>query len=199
MGALSTLLATEATTCPLLHHIRPRCLIPVATAKPARGVAASILDPTLRFNGKLRIMSITFTHGIDIPQPPAKVFALLDDVSQTPKWLSRCIGVEVLTPGPMTVGTRLRYEYREGSRTGKLEGEIAERTEDEKLLYHYEDSMMRVAVQFTMTADGAGTRLTHTIDITPKTFMAKMLTPLIRGGLPKQTIDAMESLRRLLG
>ena len=46
---------------------------------------------------------------------------LLADVSQTPRWLARCTGIEVLTPGPLAVGSKLRYSYKEGSRRGVMD------------------------------------------------------------------------------
>ena len=49
-----------------------------------------------------------------------------------------------------------------------------------------------------MEPAGSGTRLTHTIDLTAKTFLAKLISPIIRKQLPKQTITAMESLSELL-
>lgn len=143
-------------------------------------------------------MAIHFEHTIDVSQPPGEVFAVLDDVSQTPNWLARCTGIEVLTPGPMNVGTKLRYSYKDGGRAGTMDGQIAERVPGRELVYNYEDKMMRVAVQFSMEPAGSGTRLTHVIDITPKTLVAKLVSPLIRKQLPKQTITAMESLRGLL-
>ena len=143
-------------------------------------------------------MAIHFEHTIDVPQPPAKVFAVLNDFSQTPKWLARCTGIESLTPGENVVGTKLRYSYREGGRTGTMEGQIVERVCNEKLGFHYHDKMMEVGVAFSMQPAGTGTRLTHSIDISPKTFMARLFSPLIRRQLPKQTIGAMENLRTLL-
>jgi uncharacterized protein YndB with AHSA1/START domain len=143
-------------------------------------------------------MAIHFEHAIELPQPPAEVFATLDDLSLTPRWLARCTGIEVLTPGPLSVGTQLRYSYKDGGRSGTMEGQIAERIPGRKLLYRYEDKMMQVAVQFAMEPSGSGTRLTHAIDITPKTFFARLISPMIRKQLPKQTVAAMESLRGLL-
>jgi len=143
-------------------------------------------------------MAIHFEHMIDLPQPPDKVFAVLADVSQTPKWLARCTGIEILTPGPLAVGSKLRYSYREGRRAGQMDGQLAERIENQKLSFCYEDKMMQVGVHFVMQPQSGGTRLTHSIDITPKTFFAKLISPLMRRQLPKQTITAMESLRTLL-
>lgn len=143
-------------------------------------------------------MPIEFEHTIELPQSPDQVFAVLDDLSQTSKWLASCTGIEVLTPGPMAVGTKLRYSYKDGGRSGQMDGQIVERAPGQKLGYQYQDKMMHVGVHFTMAPAGAGTRLTHSIDITPKTFFAKLVSPFIRKQLPKQTIAAMDSLRTLL-
>ncbi len=39
---------------------------------------------------------------------------------------------------------------------------------------------------------------THAITIAPKTFLGKLISPLIRLGLGKQTRDAASNLRKLL-
>src|SRR5689334_1372924 len=108
-------------------------------------------------------MSIQFQHTIDLPQPPGEVFAVLDDVSQTPKWLARCTGIEVLTPGPLAVGSKLRYRYREGGRVGVMDGQVLQRTPEKDLAFAYDDKMMHVDVRFMLTQHNAGTRLTHLI------------------------------------
>ena len=143
-------------------------------------------------------MSIHFSHTIDVAHDPKKVFALLDDLEKTPRWLERCTGLEKLSAGPSDVGSKLRYSYRDGGRGGTMEGEIVSRIPDERLAFRYGDKMMEVAVDFHVTSAASGARLTHTIDIKPKTFFAKLFTPFIRRGLPKQTIGAMERLRALL-
>jgi carbon monoxide dehydrogenase subunit G len=146
----------------------------------------------------IRAMSIHFAHTIEVPEPPARVFAVLDDFAQTPKWLSRCTSIEALTPGPKAPGTKLRYAYKEGGRAGIMDGEIAARAENERITMRYGDKMMDVSVDFHMVPNGGGTKLTHTIDITLRSIVGKLFTPVIRSQLPKQTVSAMESLRALL-
>jgi carbon monoxide dehydrogenase subunit G len=143
-------------------------------------------------------MSIHFSHTIDVGHEPKAVFAVLDDLAMTPKWLERCTGIEKLTAGPNAVGTKLRYSYREGGRTGTMDGEIVAHLADERLTFRYGDKMMDVAVDFHVTSASGGARLTHTIDITPKNVLAKLFSPFIRRGIPRQTITAMERLRTLL-
>ena len=143
-------------------------------------------------------MSIRFEHAIDVARGPEQIFAILDDLSQTPRWVSRCTGIEKLSPGPNTVGTKVRYAYREGGRTGTMDGEIKARTPNERLTVGYSDKMMEVGVDFHMTRKDGGARLVHTIDIKPKSLMAKLFAPLVRRQLPEQTIKAMETLRGLV-
>ena len=143
-------------------------------------------------------MSIRFEHAIDVARGPEQIFAILDDLSQTPRWVSRCTGIEKLSPGPNTVGTKVRYAYREGGRTGTMDGTITARTPNQRLTVGYADKMMEVVVDFQMTRQDGGARLVHRIDIKPKSLMAKLFAPLVRRQLPQQTIAAMESLRGLV-
>ena len=143
-------------------------------------------------------MSIPFDHTIDVPQDPAAVFAFLDDLSLTPQWLGPCVGLEKLSPGPNAVGDKLKYEHEQGGRRGVMDGEITARESGKRLAFRYWDSSFEVVIDFRMEPSGNGTRLTHLIDITPKSFMTKLMTPMIRGALPKQTTDAMEKVREML-
>jgi uncharacterized protein YndB with AHSA1/START domain len=143
-------------------------------------------------------MAISFEHTVNVSKPPQRVFETLDDVAMTPKWLDRCTGIEKLSAGPNTVGTKLRYSYKDGGRRGQMDGEVTARAPGERLTMRYDDKMMEVVVDFRIAADSAGTRLTHAIAITPKTFFAKLFSPMIRRQLPKQTTTAMEKLKAML-
>ena len=144
-------------------------------------------------------MPAVFEHAIDLPQPPQQVFALLDDYSKVPLWLTRCEGVAKQGTGPTSIGDKLRYAYCEGGKHRLMDGVVTAVEQDRLLSYKYFDKMMMVLIDFRMTRnEDGGTHLVHRIEITPHAFLAKLMMPLIRMMLPKQTIDAMENLRTLL-
>ena len=144
-------------------------------------------------------MAIAYERAIALPQPPATVFAVLDDFSQLPKWLKPCEGLAKLGNGPNAVGDKLRYAYVQGGRHGVMDGVIVAREDGEQLTCKYYDRLFTVVVDFRVAAgEGGGTHLVHHIEITPHSLMAKLMSPLIKGGLPKQTIQSMEALRALL-
>ncbi len=143
-------------------------------------------------------MAISFTHGIDLPQSPHQVFTLLADYSKVPQWLKRCEGVAKQGSGPNKVGDKLRYAYCEGGRHGLMDGVITAYEQDSHMAYRYYDKMMAVFVEFRMEPNGEGTHLTHNIEITPHSFMAKLMSPMFKMKLPKQTVHTMENIRALL-
>lgn len=142
-------------------------------------------------------MPIDFEHALDVSAPAERVFGLLDDVARTPEWLERCSGIERLSDGPNTAGTKLRYSYREAGRTGTMDGEITAHEACRHLAMRYTDAMMDVTVDFRVDANGAGTLLRHRIAIAPKGLLGRAASPIIRRRLPDQTVAAMMKLKRL--
>jgi hypothetical protein len=137
-----------------------------------------------------------FSHTLSVDADPTTIFAILEDVSRTPEWLARCTGIDKLDDGPNRVGTPLRYHYRDGRRTGSMEGSIVARAEDRHFAMKFTDSMMDVTVDFVAAPDGVGSSLTHTIDIATRGF-GRLFAPVIRRTLPKQTLGAMAELKAL--
>ncbi|MDI7775057.1 SRPBCC family protein [Asticcacaulis sp. EMRT-3] len=143
-------------------------------------------------------MTLVCETHIDLPQAPAQVFALLDDFSRVPDWLTRCEGLAKQGHGPNAAGDKLRYAYVEGGKHRLMDGVILTHDAPYRMTCRYFDKMMQVIVDFQLEPSGNGTRLTHRIEIMPQSFMARLLTPMIRAKLPQQTKQAMESLRGLL-
>jgi carbon monoxide dehydrogenase subunit G len=137
-----------------------------------------------------------FSHTLSVSAPPSAVYAIVDDFTKTPQWLSRCTGIDKLSDGPNDVGTALKYHYDDGRRSGAMDGQIIAREPDRHFAMKFTDRMMDVTVDFVAASDGVGTTLTHSIDIATK-GIGKLFTPLIRRDLPKQTMDAMTKLKAM--
>ena len=81
------------------------------------------------------------------------------------------------------------------------DGNIVAYEADRRLGYKYYDAMFSVAVDFHIeprASGDEGTRLTHRIEIKPHSLMAKVMGVMVRGRVPKQTVNAMENIRTLL-
>ena len=143
-------------------------------------------------------MSVSCVHAVDVNVRPEVAFALVDDLPRTKEWLPPCTSLEKVVPGPNAVGDQLIYQFRQGGSSGTMDGEILARTPNEHLQCVYRDAQFEVLVDFRVESAPGGSKLTHTITITPKRLMGKLLSPLIRLGLKSQTRQAMTNLKSLL-
>ncbi len=149
--------------------------------------------------GERAAMVIPFDHTIDLPQDPATVFAFLDDFSLTPQWLAPCVRLESLGGGPHAVGDALLYAHDQAGRVSEMTGEITAHDPGHRLAFRFRDSSFDLTIEFRLAPHDGGTTLTHAIEITPLSMMTRLVAPMIRGALPRQTITAMEQIRTMLG
>ncbi|MEJ7596144.1 MAG: SRPBCC family protein [Planctomycetaceae bacterium] len=143
-------------------------------------------------------MAIHYEYSVEVNSSPEQAFAVIDDLARTPEWLCVCVSLEKLIPGPNKVGDKLKYTFKQGKRIGVMDGEITARIPVEKLTYQFDDKMFQVVIDFNISPTSVGAKMTHLITITTKTFAAKLMAPLIRLGVPKQTKDAMHALKAIL-
>ncbi len=79
-----------------------------------------------------------------------------------------------------------------------MAGEIVARTPGERLHCNYFDGTFDVSVDLRVAPDTGGALTTHIIEVTPKRFLARLMSPLIRLGLGKQTRESASNLKKLL-
>ncbi len=137
---------------------------------------------------------------IDVARPPSHVYAFLADVAKMSIWLTRCVEVKRLSDATPTLaaGDRLVYTYRERSRTATLQGVVEAAEVDRHLDLRFTDRMMNIRVAFDLSPEGGGTRLRQITAIEPKTLLLKLIKPLIRRGVAKDTAEDIAKLKRAL-
>jgi hypothetical protein len=143
-------------------------------------------------------MPIRFHHVEAVTATPQQVFAVIDDLPLTAKWLPPCVSLAKVGDGPNAPGDKLRYVFKQGGRQSEMKGEILDRVPGERLHCKYSDKAFDVWVDLRVAAAPGGAQTTHIIEISPKTLSAKLMWPLIRLGLAKQTRDAAANLKKLL-
>jgi carbon monoxide dehydrogenase subunit G len=143
-------------------------------------------------------MAIRYEHAESIRVSPERAFAMIDDLPQTSKWLPPCVSLEKIGTGPNAVGDKLKYVFKQGSHIDEMHGEIVDRVPGERLHCRYWDKTFEVSVDLRVAPAADGTLTTQMVEITPKRFLFKLLSPLIGFGLKKQTLEAAANLRKLL-
>jgi len=143
-------------------------------------------------------MPIRYEYTETVRTSPERAFAAIDDLPLTAKWLPPCVSLEKVGSGPNAPGDKLRYVFKQGGKHSEMAGEIIARTPGERLYCKYSDNSFEVWVDLRVTSAPEGALTTHIIEIRPKRFLFKLMSPLIRLGLGKQTRQAAANLKKLL-
>ena len=111
---------------------------------------------------------------------PETVFDTATNVHEWQAIVPAIEKLEVLTPGPVGVGTRFRETRRMFKREATEEMEFVEFERGKRYALLAESHGARYETTFTLTPEGDSTRLSMLFDATPLTRMAKVMTFLTR-------------------
>ncbi len=104
---------------------------------------------------------------------------------------------ETIGSGPISLGQRLKYHYRDGPRTGVMDGRVAKYEPLRQVAFQFTDRMTDVTIDFRAEPLGtARTSLAHSVTIETK-GLAKLLSPVITYQLKRQAPADLASLKVL--
>jgi uncharacterized protein YndB with AHSA1/START domain len=138
-----------------------------------------------------------FVFTSHIARPPDAVWDFMMDRRNSPRWNNLVRSVEVITPGPVRVGTELLVTLDARGRTLQLTSEVwvVERP------YRYGVRNTRHNVtgvfEYRLRPEGAGTQMEFQCDIHPHGWMWLALPFLIRDSRVRYT-DQLANLKRVI-
>ena len=124
----------------------------------------------------------------EIAAPPVVVFATLMDVARWPEFIKGITRIELLDPGPIREGTRLR-ETRTMYGREAVEVMTFAVIAPQRIVLTAENHGTRYTATHNIAASGAGSRLTLTFEGVAVTFAARLFSVLalvLAGSVRKQ-------------
>ena len=123
------------------------------------------------------------TYHVDIDAPPAKVFRVLDDPDNIVKWSAGVVENEQLQEREEKVGSTFRQVYSEKGREMEFQGVVTRYEKDRALGVHLEGSGFNLDVDYTLEAQGQGTRLVQDSEVQFKglwKIMGFLMAPFLK-------------------
>jgi len=115
-----------------------------------------------------------------IEAPPRKVFELASDFASAPDYINGIARVEMLTDGPVGVGTRFRETRVMFKREATEEMEITGFDPPRSYTLGCQSCGCRYTSRFEFLPRDNGTQVKMRFDAEPLTFMAKVLSVILR-------------------
>ncbi len=135
-----------------------------------------------------------FERSAVINRPLEEVFAFVTNLEHAPRWLPDVTRIELLTPGPLRVGSRFK-ETR--LMKGKEHSAVIEVSVHEPPHRHAASATMMgvtATYHYHFSPDGSGTRV-HLVAEVAGRGLGKLLVPMVTGAMKKQDGDQLDRLK----
>jgi uncharacterized protein YndB with AHSA1/START domain len=139
----------------------------------------------------------SFSHSIEVSQPPEEVFPWLLEEDNVPQWTGHLERYE--QQGPLAGGSHVSQILTvAGGLT--LDLEITRYDPPHGAETRFQTHGINVTSAYALEPNGGGgTRLTQSLDAQAGSFTARLLIPVLRGHLEKKLTEDLERLRVVLG
>ena len=139
-----------------------------------------------------------FTHTVELPAPPEEAFPWLLEADRVPRWTSGLKSYEQLTSGPLAAGSRVRQVLEVSGRRIDVELEIVHYAPPRRADTTFSTNGIDVVNIYALAAEGAGSRLTQSLEANATSFKARLLLPVLQPRLERKLTEDLERLREVI-
>ena len=123
----------------------------------------------------------SFTYTIHIDRPPETVWAYMMDFSKARRWRNLVREIQVLTPGPLRVGSEMQISFDVMGKVRRIVSEVWSFEHGSRFGVRNTEQNVSGTFEYLLSPEDGGTRVVLTCDVRPHGFMW-LLTPwLLRG------------------
>jgi carbon monoxide dehydrogenase subunit G len=129
----------------------------------------------------------SFTNTIHIGRPPETVWNYMMDFSKASRWRNLVRSVDVLTPGPLRVGSELKITFDVRGQVRHAISEVWAFDPHRRFGVRNTESNVTGVFEYRLEPENSGTRVTFTCDVQPSGFMWLALPFVMRGNRMRYT------------
>jgi len=138
----------------------------------------------------------SFSHSIELAQPPEAVFPWLLEEDKVPRWTSGLSRYE--QDSPLRAGAHVKQVIALGSSELVLDLELTRYEPPRAVDSRTSTNGVNLTITYALAANGGGTRLTQTLDAKAGSLTARMLIPVVQGRLEKKVVTDLGRLKEEL-
>jgi hypothetical protein len=121
-----------------------------------------------------------YTYTIHIDRSPEQIWAYMMDFSKAPRWRNLVREIEVLTPGPLRVGSELKLTFDVLGKVRKAISEVWAFEPARRFGVRNTEQHVTGVFEYTLAPDATGVTVTFTCDIQPHGWMWLLMPWLLR-------------------
>jgi uncharacterized protein YndB with AHSA1/START domain len=137
----------------------------------------------------------SFSHSVELSQPPEAVFPWLLEEDKVPQWTSDLEAYSV--EGTLGEGAQVRQTLSVAGGL-RLTMQITRYEPPRGAETRFETNGVKVTSEYILEPSGAGTRLTQTLDAKAGGLTGRMLIPVVQGRLEQKLTKDLQRLTEVL-
>jgi uncharacterized protein YndB with AHSA1/START domain len=138
----------------------------------------------------------SFSHSVELAQPPEAVFPWLLEQDKVPRWTSDLARYEA--DAPLRAGAHVKQVIQLGGSELVLDLELIRYEPPRGVESRTETNGVKLTITYEIEPAGAGARVTQTVDAKAASLTARMLIPVVAGRLEKKVTTDLERLRSVV-
>ena len=140
---------------------------------------------------------ITSRSSITIARRPEDIVRIFLDPEKAPLWNTGLERFEVLSETPGLVGSKARLHFVQGGRRYVMEDELLEVEPERRYLSRVSGDMLEAEIETLLVPTDSGTLVTVRWAGSGKKPLLRLLLPLMRRSLARQTLADLAKLKKL--
>jgi len=123
----------------------------------------------------------SFTYSIHIERSPEQVWHYMMDFANAPRWRNLVRQVDVITKGPLRVGSEMLVTFDVMGKARRIVSEVWAFEPARRFGVRNSEHNVTGVFEYTLAPERDGTRVTFACDIQPRRLMWVLLPFLVRG------------------
>jgi uncharacterized protein YndB with AHSA1/START domain len=123
----------------------------------------------------------SFTYTIHIERSPEQVWDYMMDFSQAPRWRNLVRQIDVITQGPLRVGSEMLVTFDIMGRVRRAVSEVWAFEPARRFGVKNTEQRVTGIFEYRLTPENSGTKVAFSCDIQPHSYMWLLLPLLLRG------------------
>jgi uncharacterized protein YndB with AHSA1/START domain len=123
----------------------------------------------------------SFIYTTHIERRPEQVWDYMMDFSQAPRWRNLVRQIDVITKGPLRVGSEMLVTFDVMGKVRRVLSEVWALEPARRLGVRNSEHNVTGVFEYTLTPDSNGTLVTFTCEIRPRRLMWLLLPWLVKG------------------
>jgi len=137
----------------------------------------------------------SFTYTTHIDRTPADVWAYMMDFSKASRWRNLVRSVEVLTPGPLHVGTEMKVTFDVRGQVRSVISTVCSFEPERRFGVTNSERSVTGVFEYTLAPERGGTTVTFSCDVRPHGVMWLLLPWLLKSNRMRYT-EQLSNLKK---